>query len=229
MLRLAQQPWATQVRTFEQLAIWDELVAMTSHRVTFEGASTELRNESLEVVDAFGRLLKRFPGTRVHVHAHTGAYAPPLYAPRFTRERAAEVAEMLVRHGIDRNRITAQGWGKAVAVAADWPPGRDSARGELFVEVDGDPLLLLPPLPHHYAGVAVDDPRSYPDHFEGVEGIDGSAFDDSDPAGAMPLLMQLMLQQGGLPESSDDDDDDDDDDVDDDDDEDENGNRGGEA
>ena len=190
--RVPLQPWASQVSALEQLAVWEVLAAMTCHHVTFEGASTDLRDESAEVVDAFGRLLKRFPRARLQVHAHTGRHAPPLYAPRFTRDRAEEVANALLRaHGVERHRVETRGWGKAVAIAADWPPGRDSARGELFVEVGGG--LLLPPLPRHYDGVDPELPR----HFQ------------PDPDPEMPLLMQLMLQAGGplgfVPSDEDDD------------------------
>ena len=176
---LPLQPWAAQVTGLQTVAVWRELENIerpgaAPHRVTFEGASCEVRDESLPIVAAFGRLLQRFPTARLQIHAHTGRHAPPTYAPKFTRERAAEVAEILRRmHGISPARLRPRGWGKSVAIAARWPAGRESARGEMFVEIDG---LLLPPLAAHY------------------EGVDAATPDDSDEEEHEPGLSHAHLQ-----------------------------------
>lgn len=152
--RLPTVPWRDKVTTLEQLAVWEALEAIACHRVTFEGAATEIRDESQPVVAAYANLLGRFPSLKLSIHAHVGRHAPPSFALSFTRERAEEVASRLeYDHGIEPERISSRGWGKAVALHAGWPAGRESARGELFVECHG---LLLPPLPSHYHGVEPD-------------------------------------------------------------------------
>jgi outer membrane protein OmpA-like peptidoglycan-associated protein len=175
--RIEDQPWAARVSSLGQLAVWEELDRFETHRVTFAGASSDVREESLPVVAAFASLARRFPLARVQIHAHTGRHAPPTYAPTFTRERADEVASLLRDEGVAAERITARGWGKAVALARNWPAGRESARGELFVDYGG---LLLPPWPAHYEGVET----ATPDEDEVGHGLMSAAH--------LQMLVQLM-------------------------------------
>ena len=174
---------AIRISSLAQLAAWDIISRMKRHAVTYEGASSDVREDSLPVISAFASVLKRFPEARLQIHAHTGRNAPPLYAPGFTRDRADEVAGiLLVEHGISSERITARGWGKAVALAAGWPAGRQSARGELFIDIGG---LLLPPWPSYYDGV---DSASTP-MVEAHDGMLGMS--------AEHVQMLLQMLQGG--------------------------------
>lgn len=186
--RLQQQPWAASITSLQQVAVWEGIERIEGNRVTYEGASVEVRESSHPTVEAFGRLLQRFPSIRLQIHAHTGRNAPPTFAPRFTRDRAEEVSEMLVRlYSIPRHRMTARGWGKAVAVHNNWPAGRDSARAELFVEVDG---LTLPPLPAHYEGVDAATPDES-DNEEDGGGLQGMS------AAHLQLLVQMLQANQG--------------------------------
>ena len=82
------------VVSLEQLAVHEfvrAILSLQGNRLTFEGASTELRAGQKGMLAHYATLLRRFPRVRLHIDAHTGPNAPPTFAPSFTRERAETV------------------------------------------------------------------------------------------------------------------------------------------
>ena len=141
---LAHQRGApTGVATFEQLALHEALTALETSRITFEGASRDIQSSSMPAVSEYARLLRRHPRASAHVDAHTGVHAPSSFAPAFTCERARSVVSELVAQGVAASRLTSTGWGKAIAVAAGWPPGCFSARAEVRIVLP-KPQLVRP-------------------------------------------------------------------------------------
>ena len=84
------------------------------------------------------------------IEAHVGRNCPPSFAPLFTEERGKAVVEYLSEQGVSIDRLSSRGWGKAIAVAASWQPGIESARAELYFTLDG---LTMPPRPPVYDAV----------------------------------------------------------------------------
>lgn len=144
--------------TLEQLALLQELEAMGTNAVVFEGASTRIRQGSIGRLEEMAAVLKRHKRARAAVHAHTGVRAPSLIAPTFTRERALCVKACLVEAGVDSDRIVTYGWGNVVALAASWAPGRSSARAEVYFELDE---TMFPRLPPAYANLPLPQPADH--------------------------------------------------------------------
>jgi hypothetical protein len=138
------------VATLEQLAVLEALQNLGSARVVFLGADINIRPGSLARLDELAALMLRHPRLTVTVEAHTGRNAPDRFAPQFTCMRADAVAHRLIDRGVLDARITCNGWGKRIAMAAGWQPGVESAIAELFFHLDG---LTLPMRPGYYSGV----------------------------------------------------------------------------
>lgn len=102
-----------------------------------------------------------------------------MIAPGFTRERARAVQEELEACGVEEARVSITGWGKKVAAAAGWHPGKESARAELFFSVDG---VTFPPRPRAYssAGVPPIDGAESDGHLSSLHSY--SDYSDSDAA-----------------------------------------------
>ena len=139
------------IKTLEALALLEAVSAIGGNQVTFEGAITQLKPGFGGRLAAYAALLKRFGRAHLHIDAHTGRNAPSTYAPSFTRDRARTVRQELEGRGVHRARVTCTGWGKIVAIHAGWPVGQESARGELYVELD---RVFYPARPAYYASVA---------------------------------------------------------------------------
>jgi len=186
-LRLARSA-PHSVQSIEELEVHERVSAIASNRVTFEGASTELREGYEDILSQYAALVHRHPRALIHIEAHTGRNAPATFAPSFTRERAATVRTALVEEcGVASNRITCKGWGKDVAVHARWPAGRHSARAELYIKFNGS---FYPDRPEYYATCpAARTPQD--------SESDGEA-DQQDFASLLQQLMQhqhLIMQQ----------------------------------
>ena len=167
----------SDLTTISQLAIHEGLQNVGT-RLVFLGASVNLRPGSSARLDDFAQLLRRHQNLVVSIEAHTGRNAPVDFAPVFTHVRGRCVAHALRRQGIDRNRIAYRGWGKEIAVAAEWQPGIESARAELFFREAGSELEF-PPRPSYYAG---REPPRLEDRLEqyGLLDDDAAATDESE-------------------------------------------------
>ena len=169
--------------SLSQLAVHEALTNIGTNRLVFEGADVRLRAGSLARCDEFASLMLRHSALTVSVEAHTGRNAPEFYAPSFTAVRAGRIANKLAAAGVDPDRISARGWGKVIAIAANWQPGIESARAELFFRLppaagattEG---LELPPRPAYYAGKEPPEPDDDFDNFLSDEDSDEEDVED---------------------------------------------------
>lgn len=133
--------------------------------VEFEGLSDEIRqssdtssrSSSHRVFDVVSEILQRHPSLGCAVEAHTGRFAPSSIATEFTLDRARTVVHELCggKRGVSRNAIEARGWGKTLAIAELWQPGKASAMAELFLffetnQTGRDKRLYFPARPSCY-------------------------------------------------------------------------------
>ena len=164
----------TDLTTISQLAIHEGLQNVGS-RLVFLGASVNLRPGSSARLGDFAQLLRRHQNLVVSIEAHTGRNAPAEFAPAFTHVRGRCVSHALMMCGIDQNRIAYRGWGKEIAVAAEWQPGIESARAELFFREAGSDLEF-PPRPSYYAG---REPPRLEDRLQQYGLVDDDEYDDA--------------------------------------------------
>ena len=128
-------------------------------RVYHQYAEADLVPEAGEALSALAAIVRRHqPAAHVYVDSHIALGPPPSVAVMVTRRRALCVVQALNALGVavDRDRVTATGWGNRVTAVTGWHPSNDqsssdSARSELFVELDG---VSFPERPDHYVGLA---------------------------------------------------------------------------
>ncbi len=97
--------------------------------VYFDFDSATLRPESFASLDDLVEIMKKRPTMTVELAGHTDARGDAAYNLKLSRARANAVRDYLIAHGIDRNRVTAKGYGELEPVASnDTPEGRQRNR-----------------------------------------------------------------------------------------------------
>jgi outer membrane protein OmpA-like peptidoglycan-associated protein len=82
-------------------------------QVQFAYNSARILAESNEVLSAVQKILKANPKIRhVRVQGHTDNRGNDAFNKRLSQQRAAAAADWLVRHGVPRARLTAEGFGE---------------------------------------------------------------------------------------------------------------------
>ncbi|QCG90707.1 OmpA family protein [Azospirillum sp. TSH100] len=95
-------------------------------RINFALNSAEIPAESASYIDAVGALMKEDPTLGLTVEGHTDATGSLPYNMLLSQRRAVSVGEYLVRvHQIDPKRITVDGKGPTVPLAANPYDGRN--------------------------------------------------------------------------------------------------------
>jgi len=152
----------------EQLRI-AECVSKLRTRLEFEWGSVELNSTAKAILAQFAELIRRHPSISVILEGHCGIDAPNYMARPFSLQRAQSVLEEMVACGVERSRLSVQGFGKRRALAAQSGrtrllAGEDiNRRVEVFLVHDG---IEFPPRPELKAGENVFD-------FEALEGEGG--------------------------------------------------------
>jgi len=153
--------------SLEGLAVLETLTALGTNRVFFLDAQCLFRpGASLKRLCVFEALLHRHPKLTLSIEGHTGSKAPERAARGFSHQRAAAVADEILRRARQRSlghergvpaehplahRVFLRAWGKAVVLAAGWGAGSESLHAEIFFELGG---VVMPPRPTHYAMAA---------------------------------------------------------------------------
>lgn len=91
--------------------------------VEFETSSARLKTSSYPVLDEAVKVLKDWGDAKVEVGGHTDRRktSKAAYNLRLSKKRAQSVANYLVKHGIDRNRLIIKGYGFSQPVAENDP------------------------------------------------------------------------------------------------------------
>ncbi len=85
--------------------------------VNFRYNSHELTAGARRVLDRVAAILADKPDIRLEVAGHTDSQGDPVYNQWLSQQRAQAVRDYLVRHGLDRKRISARGYGDQQPVA----------------------------------------------------------------------------------------------------------------
>ena len=75
-----------------------------------------IRNDAKIELDKLVDLLKRNPGIKIELGSHTDCRGSSAYNEKLSQKRAESAVEYIITQGIDKNRITAKGYGEKVPV-----------------------------------------------------------------------------------------------------------------
>jgi len=91
--------------------------------VLFDFGSVALRGPSREKISLVAGLAKASPEAEIDIGGHTDAIGTPDFNQRLSEARAGVVREALVILGVERDRISATGFGESRPVAPNSHPG----------------------------------------------------------------------------------------------------------
>lgn len=95
--------------------------------VFYEFDKAQLTAASTQALDELVKLLKDNPSITIELSSHSDYKGPNAYNLRLSQRRAESVVRYLIRHGIDKKRLTAKGYGETKPkyirkrVAEKWP------------------------------------------------------------------------------------------------------------
>ena len=123
------------VDSLEALAIIEAMQGdmIGGNHITFHLASVDMTAPSEELLARYAGLLRRHPRLRLRLDSHTGVGAPAGIHASHSVRRAQAVADWLLAHDVDAERISACAWGYRVGQKRRWPASSKFARVELFV------------------------------------------------------------------------------------------------
>ena len=100
-----------------------------SAKVLFDFDKYNLKDKSTKMLNEAVRILKMYPDRPIKVEGHTDNYGSKQYNIILSKRRANAVATFLIKHGIDKDRITTEGLWFSVPVATNaTSAGRDQNR-----------------------------------------------------------------------------------------------------
>ena len=85
--------------------------------VLFDFDKTVIKPDAAKILDRLVAFLKENPDKRVGLEGHTDSVGTDQYNQGLSERRAVSVKDYVVKKGIDRSRIAAQGFGKAKPIA----------------------------------------------------------------------------------------------------------------
>jgi outer membrane protein OmpA-like peptidoglycan-associated protein len=88
-----------------------------------------LRPESVSSLDSVVHFLQDNPSITVEIYSYTDAKGRDEYNMALSQRRAQSVLDYLEKGGVDRNRLTAKGFGAKNAVAPNAVDGKDNPEG----------------------------------------------------------------------------------------------------
>jgi OmpA-OmpF porin, OOP family len=98
-------------------------------RIEFELASTIIRRDSLQVLDAVAACLLRFPQVKLRLLGHTDGVGDRVTNQQLSLARANAVRAYIASRKVAPARLLAEGRGAEVPLAAnDTPEGREKNR-----------------------------------------------------------------------------------------------------
>ncbi|MCB0692428.1 MAG: OmpA family protein [Saprospiraceae bacterium] len=88
-------------------------------KLYFDADKAKLNENSHESLDEIVEFLNENPKIEIEVGGHTNGIPEESYCDRLSEARAKEVADYLVKKGIDSGRISYKGYGKKIPLASD--------------------------------------------------------------------------------------------------------------
>lgn len=85
----------------------------------FKADKSDLDKSSYKVLDEVYLFMTRNRDVKIEIGGHTNGVPSKEYCDKLSKSRAKEVADYLIRKGIDRSRVTYKGYGKSKPIASD--------------------------------------------------------------------------------------------------------------
>ncbi|MFA7274519.1 MAG: OmpA family protein [Crocinitomicaceae bacterium] len=116
------------------------LEPMILANIRYEFDSPNLTKESKNILDTTLLLImNKYPNTKIEIMAHTDSKGSDEYNLKLSQKRAESVVQYLIKQGIDKNRLSAKGYGETLPIApnenpdgSDNPAGREKNRRTEF-------------------------------------------------------------------------------------------------
>jgi OmpA-OmpF porin, OOP family len=118
-----------------------------SEQVKFATGSAKILKDSDELLNAVADVFGKHPEiTMVRIEGHTDNVGKPAFNKKLSQSRADSVKAWLVKHGIDKKRMTTQGFGQEKPIDTnDTPEGRQNNRRVEFHIEQGAQAPAPPP------------------------------------------------------------------------------------
>ncbi|UYW00858.1 OmpA family protein [Flavobacterium agricola] len=87
--------------------------------ILFNTGKYTFQSQSLPILDSMVEIFKEYPNSHFRIEGYTDSTGGDALNLRLSKERAAAVVNYLVEHGIDADRLTSEGFGKADPVASN--------------------------------------------------------------------------------------------------------------
>ncbi|MDY0051047.1 MAG: OmpA family protein [Aliarcobacter sp.] len=92
---------------------------LSSKKINFERRSTKITEDSNSVVKEIAKILTNNQNFRIEVAGHTDSRGSNSLNKEISQDRASSVREVLISLGIDKDRVTAVGYGEEFPIAQD--------------------------------------------------------------------------------------------------------------
>ena len=113
-----------EVRVIEQPQT-QSLVIRVKDQLLFDTGSATTKPGGISALTEVAEILAKYPDTIVRINGHTDATGSASINQRLSEQRAQAVADILVAHGVSRNRMVIQGLGSSEPIASNnTPEGR---------------------------------------------------------------------------------------------------------
>ena len=116
--KIARIPGTTVERVDEQT-----LLVHFDSDILFDIDSAVVRSEARQTLEEVAAVLTEYPKTAVVVQGHTDSTGTDQHNQELSERRAGSVEAQLVQQGVDRQRITAMGFGETSPVATNGSDG----------------------------------------------------------------------------------------------------------
>ncbi len=97
----------------------EEAGIATTHAILFDFNKATIKPRSKPILDELAGYLKRNPKINLETQGHTDSVGSLEYNMKLSLNRAAAVKQYLVEHGIERSRLTTQGFGYTRPMASN--------------------------------------------------------------------------------------------------------------
>ncbi|WP_346836923.1 OmpA family protein [Microbulbifer sp. SAOS-129_SWC] len=92
---------------------------ITLENIHFEFNSARLTAAAMDSLQTVVRSLRNQPGSQVEIAGHSDSLGNDAYNLKLSRDRANSVRDFLISHGVNGNRITANGYGEQQPIASN--------------------------------------------------------------------------------------------------------------
>ncbi|MCM8567786.1 OmpA family protein [Gramella jeungdoensis] len=90
-----------------------DIIPIDGSKIYFDFDKATIKPESEPVLDSVVTYMNDYPNIKVKVESHADARGTDKYNMDLSERRAASTVEYLVEHGIDRSRLTSEGFGES--------------------------------------------------------------------------------------------------------------------